>query len=426
MKLMKQDVRVKVLLRPFVFQLLFIMFSIEFVKGALLVSILPVYLASVLGASSFAVGMTLSAQYIGDNLLRSPTGFIMDRFGYRPVMITGIGLTFTAIVVMSIGHAHGWFVLGAALLGFGSSPLWPCVVSGTTGTAGDQARGTIMGFVHFSWLCGAGLGPIIINFFVKDNHYTLAFRVVLVLTAAVTIVSLFLPKNRGKSDSSETPTAQAGRIQPDGQNSRSPFHLQRYMIEFFRSIRVSPFLFPSMFVQNMAIGIVAPVIALYAKTVLGLSSNEFSLFLLVGGSLTVLLIIPVGRWVDKLGINPFLPAGFALASVNMVLFPYVHSLAWLYPMVGLIGVSFALIIPSWNTLIASAVPKEKRGAAWGFFLTIEGFGMVVGPLAGGMLWDRLGPKYPFLVSGSLLTVLFILQWFIQAQQRENKTFSMSR
>ena len=64
----------KVLTSPFVVQLLIIMYLVEFVKGALLVSILPVYMGEVLGLSVYAIGWALALQYIGDNAFRSPLG----------------------------------------------------------------------------------------------------------------------------------------------------------------------------------------------------------------------------------------------------------------------------------------------------------------------------------------------------------------
>ncbi|MNG39504.1 hypothetical protein D3C84_1276220 [compost metagenome] len=49
---------------------------------------------------------------------------------------------------------------------------------------------------------------------------------------------------------------------------------------------------------------------------------------------------------------------------------------------------------------------------WGFFLTIEGLGMVLGSIMSGKMWDSFGPHSPFLVSGVVLITLFVLHLFI--------------
>lgn len=107
---------------PFIIQLLIIMFIIEFVKGALLISILPVYMGTVLGLSAYAIGWALALQYIGDNLFRSPIGWLIDRLGYRSVMLAGIVLTFTAVLLVAFAHHTSWIVAACLLLGIGTSP----------------------------------------------------------------------------------------------------------------------------------------------------------------------------------------------------------------------------------------------------------------------------------------------------------------
>ncbi|HEY0829428.1 MAG TPA: MFS transporter, partial [Bacilli bacterium] len=65
----------------------------------------------------------------------------------------------------------------------------------------------------------------------------------------------------------------------------------------------------------------------------------------------------------------------------------------------------------------AAIPSDKRGAIWGFFLTIEGSGMIVGPIVSGMLWDHLGPHAPFITSGLTLLLLFVLHLFISIEKK---------
>lgn len=70
-----------------------------------------------------------------------------------------------------------------------------------------------------------------------------------------------------------------------------------------------------------------------------------------------------------------------------------------------------------NALIAAEILSEKRGAVWGFFLTIEGMGMIVGPVVSGKLWDLIGPQAPFITSGAVLMVLFVLHFVISLDKK---------
>ncbi|MBA2937999.1 MFS transporter [Paenibacillus sp. CGMCC 1.16610] len=411
--ILRQKWRKNQLFSPFVIELLIIMFIVEFVKGALLITILPVYMKTGLGASAFIIGWTLAAQYIGDNVLRTPVGWIIDKLGYRTTMLTGVLLTFISVILMATTSQYIWMIVGCALLGFGTAPLWPCVITGTTEVAGEDGKATIMSVVYMAWLSGVGLGPVAINFFVGENHYSTAFRLLIACMTVVVLVALMLPRKSSTTDVGTEKVFTHAKIQKAPLAQR----ISIYLSEVKRSLSVSPLMFPAMFAQTFALGILTPILTLYAKEVLKLSSFAYSMFLIAGGAVTVICLVPMGKWVDRRGIRPFLIAGFTISAAALLLFTYAKSMTILYVLVALLGIGYAFIIPSWNALIASAIPPEKRGAVWGFFLTIEGLGMIVGPIVSGKLWDVYGYHAPFLMSGSVLVLLLVLQMFISIPKK---------
>jgi DHA1 family multidrug resistance protein-like MFS transporter len=413
------------LLSPFVLELLFIMFVVEFVKGALLLTILPVYMKTALHASAFVIGWTLAAQYIGDNVLRTPAGWIIDKIGYRTTMLSGLFTAFVSVILIAVSSNYIWTPIACALLGLGTAPLWPSVITGTTGVTGDEAKATIMSIIYMAWLCGVGLGPVVINFFIQGADYHLAFRLLIGCSIAVVLAALLLPSKpplragelaAGHKDMPKSPQPMKDSTGAQTRASRLE-RFATYFGEVKRSMSVSPLLFPAMFAQTFALGILTPILTLYAKEVLKLTSYQYSLFLIAGGLVTVIFLFPVGKLVDRFGIRWFLAIGFTLSSATMAIFTFVHSLYALYGLVAVLGFGYALIIPSWNALIASAIPPEKRGAVWGFFLTIEGMGMIVGPIVSGKLWDVYGFHAPFLASGFVLFALLVLQTFISIPKK---------
>lgn len=433
---------------PFVVQLLVIMFVVEFVKGALLLTILPVYMKTVLGATAFVVGWSLAAQYIGDNVFRTPVGWLIDKAGYRLSMLIGILLSGSSVLIMATFTHQAWMVAACAMLGVGTAPLWPAVIAGTTEVAGDKAKGTIMSVVYMAWLSGTGLGPVVINFFIHGSNYGPAYRLLLVSMGVVLLIALFLPRKPLLRESGEesrrasiagafpagaaameagadplleaVAAAGGGAAAIAAADKKPPGERMRlYMREVRASLRemnVSRLLFPAMFIQTFALGVLTPILTLYAREVLHLSPGQYSMLLILGGGAAVALLVPVGKLVDRKGIKGLLTAGLIFSSVSLLALGFIRQLALVYTVVGLLGIGYALIIPSWNALIASCVPKEKRGAVWGFFLTIEGLGMIVGPIVSGKLWDAFGPSVPFTVSGSVLLLLLVLQWRIIGEE----------
>lgn len=397
----------KVLSSPFVVQLLVIMYLVEFVKGALLVSILPVYMREELHLSAYAVGWALALQYIGDNAFRSPLGWIIDRIGYRYVMLFGVLFTSASVLIVSYTSGMGWIVLACLLLGVGTSPLWPCVINGATTVAGSSSSGTIMSVVYMAWLTGVGCGPIVINFFIAHT-YAPAFRILIVMMLVVVLVAFFLPGRRQSMalENREVISAESTAHLP------MIVRIRQYFAKVGASLHASKLLYPAMFTQNFALGLLTPVLTQYARTVLHLTPQQYSMYLVAGGAVTVVGLIPVGKWVDRFGTKWFLHVGFLLAAISLTMLGYTRDLPLVLVIVAFVGLGYACIIPAWNALIAQAIPKSERGAVWGFFLTIEGLGMVFGSIASGKLWDKLGPHSPFLVSGAVLLLLFVLHLFI--------------
>jgi len=395
---------------PFIFRMLFVLFFVEFVKGALLVTVLPVYMNSFLGLSAYTVGWALALQYAGDNLFRTPMGFIVDRIGYRIGIVVGVVLSGVSVWIMAVADQGVWMIAAATLLGIGTSPLWPSVIAGATAEAGEHVRGTMMSIVYAAWLSGTGLGPVVINFFIRETTYRPAFWFLGGVLLCVLAVSLFLPDKHKQRE-------QAQSVIHTARQTGLWARLKAYIATVRSTVDVSPLFYPALFLQNASIGLLAPVITLYAKDVLQLSNMMYSLFLVFGGGVTILLLYPSGKLVDRYGTRWLLHIGFLLGSAAIAMFALTTERTLVWIMVALIGFSYALIIPAWNAMIASYVPADRRALIWGFFLTIEGGGMVVGSILSGRLWDSFGPQAPFFVSGLAMLTLFVLHLFISKPQQ---------
>lgn len=103
---------------------------------------------------------------------------------------------------------------------------------------------------------------------------------------------------------------------------------------------------------------------------------------------------------------------FLLAAFSLAFFSQVRWLPLAFIAVALVGISYALILPAWNAFLAKQVPKGERGTVWGLFLTLQGSGMVAGPVLSGRLWDHVGHGVPFLASAIVMLLLFGLHLLI--------------
>ncbi|MFE4711851.1 MULTISPECIES: MFS transporter [unclassified Paenibacillus] len=403
---------------PFIVKMWVIIFLVEFVKGSLLVALLPVYMEHILGLSVTVVGFSFALQYLGDNLFRSPSGWVMERIGYRWTMTGALLLILLALTLIIVAKNAALLSLACLILGIGTSPLWPCVMTGVTELAGSTqsgSSGAAMGAVEMASLAGTGIGPITVNFLMDHGGYSYrtTFFVLLACAVAVVVVALLLPKRIDPDH--PAPLKVANAVDGAGSSSKKVNPLQslkRTLTQLKTTLKVSRLLYPALFLQAFAIGLMTPVVTLFARTELHVSPNQFSLLLIAGGGITVLTLIPAGRLVDRIGTTLFLNIGFLLAAFSMTLFSMVRWLPFVFGAVALVGISYALILPAWNAFLAKQVPKGERGTVWGLFLTLQGSGMVAGPVLSGKLWDSVGHGVPFLVSAFVMLLLFGLHLLI--------------
>ncbi|WP_052098388.1 MFS transporter [Paenibacillus stellifer] len=414
---------------PFILEMWIIIFLVEFIKGSLLVALLPVYMENVLDLSVTVVGVAFALQYLGDNLFRGPSGWIMERIGYRWTMTGALFLIAVAVCLIIYAKDAVSLSLACLILGVGTSPLWPCVMTGVTELAGSTTSGgsgAAMGAVEMASLAGTGIGPITVNFLMDHGHYSYhaVFLVLLIFAALVIAVALLLP---AKLAHGVHAVSRSGEPTEEERVKLNPLRsLQRTMRNVRQSLRVSRLLYPALFLQAFAIGLMTPVVTLFTRTELHLSPMQFNLLLIAGGGFTVLALIPAGKLVDKIGTSVFLSTGFLLAAVSLSIFSHVRVLSLVFIMVALVGVSYAMILPAWNAFLASQVPKEERGTVWGIFLTLQGSGMVFGPIVSGKLWDSVSHNAPFVASAAVMLLLFVLHRVIVLRTKRKASASSVR
>ncbi len=353
----------------------------EFVRTGLLVTLLPALATGSWHIGLEAAAWAISIHYLVDTLGRTPAGWLVDRYGTRPVLASGMALAFVAVVLLfALGGHHVPLYLLTGLYGVGTAPLWPATVTEATGDRRTSA-GSVMGYVFAAWLVGAGLGPILTNVAV---HGSIAWGFMLLL-GAQGVVLFWAPAVTGITRRLRRPA--------------TPWRALGQALW-----RVRPLL-PGMFAQTLTLGLFLPILNIFAQHVLHLSPLGYAELLFGAGGVAVVLMVPLGRMSDRIGVKAPLAVGFALAAVAVLLLGGARDFAAALGYGALAGFAYALILPSWNSLLASVAPGGAEGSLWGVFMSVEGLGLSVGPVLGADAWQTFGVRGPFAMAGIVLTVM---------------------
>ncbi len=401
---------------PLVVSFLAIIAAVEFIRMSLFLTFLPSFLIK-LHFDTVALGAVISANILADNLAKSTMGWLVDHKGPWPVLFAGSLAVLIGIMIIINFHQHLlMLILAAIIIGLGVSPAWPAVISGTIQSVGEAKRATAISLISVIWLAGGGLGPIIMGFlidtrmsrFLSELNLSIidAYKTGLALmtTAAVLAIIICL---LGWFAWRRTPHIQAA-VAHNGNNKPG-------LKDVLNRLWQVKGLIPGMIFQTMSLGMLLPNLLPYATGKLGLTESEYSILLLIGGLVVILFMIPVGHLADHWGTKGFLVTGFAMAAFSLTLLALWGNSANIWWIVALIGISYALIQPSWNALLAGVIPPAQRGVLMGLFMSVEGLGFGIGPIIGGLLGKidghqiqflkSVGPAAPFYVSSICLGIM---------------------
>ena len=163
------------------------------------------------------------------------------------------------------------------------------------------------------------------------------------------------------------------------------------------------FIFITMFVDTVGLGIVIPVIPKIIVALVGGTIGEAAPY---GGWLTDAFAIMqflcapiIGNLSDRFGRRPVLILSLVAIGIDYTITGLAPTIAWLFVgrcLSGAAGATYSTV----NAYIADVSPPEKRAANFGLTGAAFGLGFIAGPAIGGFL-GQYGPRLPFLVSAGL-------------------------
>jgi multidrug resistance protein len=135
-------------------------------------------------------------------------------------------------------------------------------------------------------------------------------------------------------------------------------------------------------------------------------------------ALAQLIAAPVmGSLSDRLGRRPVVLFSLAAFSIVNIGYLLATSTAGFVVMRGLAGALTAGLFPASMSIVADLVPEKERARWIGMVMGGYGFGLIFGPVLGGLLYDRWGFAAPFVVSAVLGVIALIVAALVVPETR---------
>jgi len=350
------------------------------VASEMIFPLLPFLLTAEMGAPGTVVGLVEGLARWLSSLSQVASGRLSDLWGRR-LPIVRLGYTLSA--------------LGKAFLPFAS--VWPTVLFGRSldrigkGVRGaprdallaavteDRLRGRAYGLHRALDSLGAVLG--VAFSFILLAHWGRREILLLALIPAVgAVLILFLLQ------------------EPPSRPSRQSVRLLPLPRVFF------PFL---LFLFLITLADLSEQFLLLRARSLGFGEREAVGLYFVFSLFYALVAYPAGFLSDRVGRAPVLIGGYAFSALVYLGFGLVPSphLLWLF--FAAQGAYLGLAATVERAVVAGSVPFESRGTALGLYHAATGTGLLLASVIAGLLWDRFGPRAPFLFAGGITLVLLL-------------------
>ncbi|MFC1994222.1 MFS transporter [Chloroflexota bacterium] len=124
------------------------------------------------------------------------------------------------------------------------------------------------------------------------------------------------------------------------------------------------------------------------------------------------LLLTMGALGDRIGRAKMLQSGiivFAGASLGAT---FANSGGQLILWRTIMGIGGAMILPATLAIITNVFPREERGKAIGVWAGLNGIGIALGPIIGGLIIESFEWNWIFLINIPIAAVALVAGWFL--------------
>ncbi|WP_273900543.1 multidrug efflux MFS transporter MdtH [Enterobacter hormaechei] len=355
-----------------------------------------------MGWAALMVGIALGLRQFVQQGLGVFGGAIADRFGAKPMIVTGMLLRAAGFATMAIAHEPWLLWFSCFLSGIGGTLFDPPRTALVVKLIRPQHRGRFFSILMMQDSAGAVVGALLGSWLLQyDFRLVCATGAVLFILCAL-FNGLFLPA--WKLSTVKAPVREGlDRVLSDKRFVTYVLTLTGYYM-----LAVQVMLMLPIMVNDIA-GTPAAVKWMYA----------------IEACLSLTLLYPIARWSERrFRLEHRLMAGLLLMTLSMMPIGLVSSLQQLFMLICTFYIGSIIAEPARETLSSSLADARARGSYMGFSRLGLALGGALGYTGGGWLFDAgkalHQPELPWVMLGMVGFMTLIALWWQFSDKRSTR------
>jgi MFS family permease len=361
------------------------------ISSEMIHALLPVYLVTVLGTSTLAVGIIEGIAEATASITKVFSGALSDWLGKRKLLaVIGYGLAAFTKPVFPLAGSLGIIVAARFIdrigKGIRGAPRDALIADITP----DNLRGASFGLRQALDTFGAVIGPLLAIglMLLTANHFQTVFWVAVIPGFIAFALVAFVVKEpiRNAAPRKVRFPLQRSEI---AKLSR-PFWYVVGLATVFTLARFSE-AFLILKAQNVGLPLAyIPAVLVLMSGAYALSAYPAGVFADGEGGRTKMLVI---------GLLLLVAADVVLGFANSIVMTGIGIVLW--------GLHMGFTQGVLAALIADSAPAELRGTAFGIFNLVTGVAMLIASVLAGFVWDSFGPQATFFAGAAFAIITLI-------------------
>ncbi len=360
--------------------------------------LLPLYLRDVFNADKAMIGLVLSGYSIAALAIRFFSGYIVDRFSRKKVLLIG----YASFALFFLGYyLSGSIILFAVIRTLHGAPFGLTSVSSNTvaiDVLPSEKRGVGIGYWGLSNNFAMAIGPSLsLLLYSHLNNYSLLFTVSLVVALFGLLIN----------------TLVECKYRPPIMEKKK-MSLDRFLLieGWSQGICIA--------LIAMAYGILSTYIAIYSQDALNVTTGTGTFFMLFSFGLIMSRFVGVKALSRGYAVRNA-TYGVIVTALGYLMFVLWRNLYGYYISAVVIGFGQASMYPAVQTMFLNMTTNDKRGTANATILTSWDLGVGLGIIFGGYVAEHLGGYNSAFMMATIVSALSVIFFLSYAKKAYLKT-----